>query len=524
MKNILDYWPITSPPRPNQIVALEWMQTQSAKYIILEAPVGFGKSLVALTYSRYLANEGNSFILTPQIILQRQYEGTLTDGSLMSLYGKSNYKCKAKNTSCDIGGILKPRCDNCPHQHAIAAAKSAKDVVLNYRLGLLLFNHTELFKRRSLITCDECHTLEDHLTEFGSVAIYKNQAEKFGIKWKRQTQLDKAYTWMKEVYRPAVDAELSKQYKIASPLMEQAGDKLTKKQEKILKDYDKLEHHSDEILMFLLMDVDQVEEEFVLVHDADTFKFRYLTGEKNFKKILDPYAKRILFMSATVLDHKGFCRDLGIDISDVAFLSLDSDFPIENRMVAYLPQMKMNAKWHQPENNANRKKMIAMLIKILEMHEDESGILHTGNFQVAKWLVDQLEFAVPQQVIHHNPDSGDNRNSIIDQFTGSVKPTILISPSITEGLDLYDDIARFAIFIKIGFPFLGDQWIKRRLEMSQEWYQRKTMIDVIQGCGRIVRSKDDWGQVYILDQSFAYLKQQTNSYIPQWWKDGYQRL
>ena len=83
------------------------------------------------------------------------------------------------------------------------------------------------------------------------------------------------------------------------------------------------------------------------------------------------------------------------------------------------------------------------------------------------------------------------------------------------------DLARFAIVVKVPFGFLGDQWIKRRLDMSQEWYQRQALIDIIQGGGRIVRSSDDWGNVYILDQSFGYLKKMTDRMIPQWWKDSY---
>jgi ATP-dependent DNA helicase DinG len=158
------------------------------------------------------------------------------------------------------------------------------------------------------------------------------------------------------------------------------------------------------------------------------------------------------------------------------------------------------------------------------MHGEESGIIHTANFQIAKWLVEELEFSVPQQVLHHNPDSGDDRNAIINQYTTTPKPTVLISPSVTEGLDLYDDLARFAIIVKVPFGFLGDQWIKKRLEMSNSWYQRRALIDIIQGGGRIVRSKEDNGNVYILDESWRYLYSQTGHMVPDWWKESYRVL
>jgi len=119
---------------------------------------------------------------------------------------------------------------------------------------------------------------------------------------------------------------------------------------------------------------------------------------------------------------------------------------------------------------------------------------------------------------------GDDRGAVIRQFTGITKPSILISPSITEGLDLVDDLARFAIFAKVPFGYMGDQWIKRRMQMSNEWYQRRAVISIIQGGGRVVRSKEDWGVVYILDESWGFLYNQTRNRIPQWWKDAYQRM
>ena len=49
----------------------------------------------------------------------------------------------------------------------------------------------------------------------------------------------------------------------------------------------------------------------------------------------------------------------------------------------------------------------------------------------------------------------------------------------------------------------------------------QAVIDVIQGGGRIVRSTEDWGHVYILDASWAYLFSQVKHCVPQWWLDAY---
>jgi Rad3-related DNA helicase len=94
----------------------------------------------------------------------------------------------------------------------------------------------------------------------------------------------------------------------------------------------------------------------------------------------------------------------------------------------------------------------------------------------------------------------------------------LVSPSITEGLDLKHELGRFAIFVKVPFPALGDAWIKRRMQLSDEWYKRQTLKEMIQGSGRICRDHSDWGITYILDESFTFLFEKTkDTMIPQWW-------
>ena len=154
-KDILDFWPHPDrPPRPIQVTALKWLQEQSkkAKYLIMEAPVGSGKSYIGLTFSRWLsaqtsaAGRGDSYILTPQRILQEQYETEFKKDFVVPFYGKSNYRCEEKNTTCDIGELVKPDCSNCVFSAAKKRAQEAPNTVLNYKLAMLAFAYTNSFK------------------------------------------------------------------------------------------------------------------------------------------------------------------------------------------------------------------------------------------------------------------------------------------------------------------------------------------------------------------------------------------
>lgn len=528
MSKILSFWDFKDiQPRKAQITALEWIeQNKDKKYFILQASVGSGKSNIGITASKFFANnsQGESFVLTPQKILQEQYERDfLKSGTIFSLYGKSNYKCANKNTSCAIGGLVKPKCPSCPHSIARKKATDNPNVVLNYKLALTSFSYTETFDRRKLMILDECHTLEKFLVDFDAIEITKYSCEKHNIPWLSNANINNVYQWLNSQYIPSIEEYYSTIEDSALAIMDN-NKNVSVADLKILTEYEHLGDHLDSLLMFKLSKQSTLEDNFVLVETEHSFIIKRVTGVHSFKTILQRKADKFLFMSATILDPQAFCTDLGIDVNEAAFLSIDSDFPKENRPVYYIPSMRMNATWNAPNNSSARSQYIANLIKILDIHSADNGIIHTANFQVSQWLVKELQKHTTHQIFHHNPDSNDDRNAVIRAFMQSKKPSILISPSCSEGLDLKDDLGRFAIFAKIAFPFLGDQWILKRKELSAEWYTRKTIIDVMQGCGRVVRSETDTGYVYILDTSFEFLMQQTSNILPKWWIDSIETL
>jgi len=534
MKDILDCWPFPFEPRENQITALNWLQNQKARYLLLESPVGSGKSAIGLTFSRWLSqfksswydDDGceysmrDSYILTPQRMLQQQYEDSVKGNKkidMASLYGRSNYICNTHSTTCDIGVEL-TKCRNCPCDIARDRAKQANDAVMNYALALNSFAYTYNFPPRKLIIFDECHTLEEHLVNFGTVSISKGRSLKYKLPFAIPKHLKDAYVWVRDIYHPKLIAKMLDMKERTQILKENPN--LTPKDKKFIKEYATLVKHNGAVNSIMKFDLETMHNEFVLTKDNNSkFEFKRLYGSTPFNLILDGMANKFLFMSSTILNKKGFCEDLGFNPEDTAFLSLGSEFQPKNRKVIYIPQTKMNAKWKDSNNAKGRTRMLATIQTIAEMNKDNSGIIHTGNFQISEWLTDNLK--VPQQIYHHNPKSKMDRNTVITAFQTNPAPSILISPSSTEGLDLKDDLGRFAIFCKIPFGYLGDEWIKTRMNISKEWYQRRALIDIIQGGGRVVRSETDWGTVFILDESWGFLFRTTSYMIPPWWKVAY---
>jgi Rad3-related DNA helicase len=93
---------------------------------------------------------------------------------------------------------------------------------------------------------------------------------------------------------------------------------------------------------------------------------------------------------------------------------------------------------------------------------------------------------------------------IVAKHKTSKEPLVLCSSSLEEGVDLYDDLSRFQIIIKMPFLSLGDKRIKLLSEIESSWYISRMWSSVIQMCGRSTRSENDHAVTYILDNKFNY--------------------
>ena len=92
--------------------------------------------------------------------------------------------------------------------------------------------------------------------------------------------------------------------------------------------------------------------------------------------------------------------------------------------------------------------------------------------------------------------------------------TILVGPSLNEGIDLPGDLCRFIIIMKVPYPSLADRLVKEKIKLFPHWYNSTTSNDIIQGIGRGVRYNGDWCVSYILDACFWRLYLETQDQYP----------
>jgi ATP-dependent DNA helicase DinG len=222
---------------------------------------------------------------------------------------------------------------------------------------------------------------------------------------------------------------------------------------------------------------------------------------------------KVLIMSATILNPKAFCRSVGLlNDNEVKFIQVKSDFPIENRPIYPLNIAYLNFNNLQlPEIKFGITKTVD---NIMTIHRKDKGIIHTTSYEQLNFIKDNMSQENARRLLVTDPEI--QRDEVIQEHINSIKPTVLISPSLHTGLDLKGELSRFQILTKVPYPNKGDRWINAKRNLDEEWYYWQTALKLAQAYGRSIRSKEDWAKTYILDSAFGYFLNRNKNVLPEW--------
>lgn len=162
-------------------------------------------------------------------------------------------------------------------------------------------------------------------------------------------------------------------------------------------------------------------------------------------------------------------------------------------------------------NQSKAVKMADAITQIYrEFHQNENGLIHTASYKLAEEIKNNLPADVKRAAF-----IGRNREETMTALKMN-RGLICLSPSMEEGYDLKHDLARWQVIAKVPFGFLGDPTIKYKSEKVEGSYSRTAVLRIVQACGRVVRGADDRGETYILDSGFDRLLNQGWDYFPKW--------
>lgn len=491
---------------------------RGAKLVLLQAPTGIGKTLIAILVAIML--EVIVRYTSQTKALQMQVMSDFKSLGAEELTGRRNYSC-LKNPSlfpkltAELCTWKSPNCKSCqlskqgcePDGDGHCSCKSdcfyeaqkrktlrAPIGVLNTPYYLLETNFAGGFDEGEFTVLDEIDQMENALMSMIEVSVPERIMGRYDLP------------------RPKFKTKPESWKEWAPKALEVVKLRLSKLQG--LWGIDDLiaEHQLTQL---------KVKLEFFIKEVGDTWVY---DGESTFKPIwvskyadryLWSHAKRFLGMSATISPWRQLCYDLGISPSDVEFIDVPSVFDPTRRPIYYQPAANMN----HDTKEAEFPSLVAALDGILENHPHEKGLIHCVSYSNVNQILKLTKY--PERMITHRQL---DRQSQLHRFMGSSKPLVLLSPSMERGVDLPYDYCRFIVIAKVPFPYLGDPQVSARLyrgkSAGQAWYNATTARRIVQATGRGMRSADDACVSYILDSAFGEFYERNMAMFPRWWRDA----
>ena len=218
-----------------------------------------------------------------------------------------------------------------------------------------------------------------------------------------------------------------------------------------------------------------------------------------------------IFMSATI-NKKNFCETMGLDEKHVAFIDTPkSPFLYEHRKVEFLDVAFLNSR----SSFADEQNAIRKIDEILTKHKHERGLILTSSKKRCFDILSQLspENKKRIRICHSSNSDGTTQDEKIAQHRAT-SSSVLLSSSLWEGVDLKDDDSRFQIIAKAPYKSLGDTRVRAKMNKFPSWYSSETMMKILQGFGRSIRSDDDWARTYVIDSTINNLVNQTRGIVP----------
>ena len=370
-------------------------------------------------------------------------------------------------------------CNRCDYYEARNDSISAKISIENYSS---FFYKPDHLKHRQLIVCDEASELENIIVSRFSCNIEIGRLNKYGFNLPHLADRNRFYNSLCKL-QVKLEDRFVEILRMLDKHADTVGDNI-KKEYKFISD----------LKGDLSLVIDTWSQSEYIINKAYIRSKQYVQLIP--KKVdtlahhIFKYADNIILMSATFVDYRLVMRNLGIQENEYKYIDLPTSFDSRKSPILF-------GNFHLNKKNLeyNFPKIVKCVEEILEEHKNEKGLIHTQSNVITKMLKDKIN---NDRILYRIKGNKDNID-ILTEHQETDRPTVLASPSMSFGVDLKGDDARFCIILKCPWPDLSDVRIKEMSKNNNKWYTSKMFTTFIQQCGRCTRDENDASVTYVLD-------------------------
>ena len=487
-----------------------------ATVVIVRAPTGTGKSLIARAIAGAADSDVGAYYTTPQVS-QLDDVGTnpLLD-DIAIIRGKRNYGCILPGQRGQP--VNQARCArdsnfDCSEKHRcpyfVDRAAAAEAPIAGMTLAYFMQTAgSELFDTRDVIVIDEAHGLLEWAEMYATIELGPQNVP----------------SW-EELRIPGLDSPRPgrRVVEAVERIYADLGETLTDLETaENLSAQDVLERDRLRELIsrigWFRRDVEQMQQSDRWVvdqaPDSGALAIKPLNPAPFLRHTVWDRGVRFALLSATILDPEAYCRGVGLPSGRVRTVDVPHTFPLGQRPLfdVMVGEMTYEARAR------TLPRMGELLVQLMAVHPDSKGLVHCHSYAIQEHLFEQLiTVDAADRVVKHS--TGD-RDRVLDRWKHESAPQVLLSVKMEEALDLHDDLCRWQLLCKAPYLNTTDSRVQHRLDAGAwDWYNRMALRRIIQACGRVVRSADDYGETYIADSSIGGLFDRTQELMPPWFRE-----
>lgn len=518
---------------PVQLEVIEHGCYSDARVPVAAAPVGMGKSLIAVAIAKLTGLR--TAIVVPFKGLQKQYNDELSR-HLQDIRGRANYDCKDYGAlDCKGGASVGCRYANgggCDYEIERDLAREADIVLTNYDYWLTVNDHGGGIQRQGehaareganpieQLILDEGDVAEEKVADYLAVRLSEKEidriAESYGVH--ARDLGDDVETWKAfAVYAmPMIEVRINE---VAESFKARGGKSLTKrdldKMHKLVRLFEKFERIAS-------MQDDWVIESRIGGEYGRVWNFDVISAGRYTERYLFCGIPKIVIMSGTITT-KHLAR-LGLGRKDYDYRQWTRIFPAQKMPVYKCSPKRADGTSIKIDNKTTHEDLliwIEHMDKWIDRRLDRKGIIITTSY---KWADFVMRWSRHGQVMLGNKSRSDDENAetaeeFAEEFYKLSAPAILVSPSFSRGWNFKYDLAEYCIIPKC--PFVPMNKIMQARKEKDKLYANLLVIDKVQQIdGRLKRAADDSGETLLCDGHFDYFLWQNRALAQDWWYSG----